>query len=504
MYGDVPNAGTESVTVQSNTVMRGTVDARVSATSPQMTDPTSMGVLLDHAQDLIVMLDESGTCTYANAAVERNLGWDPDELVGQNALDYVHPEEFEEVAATFQRTIESESFTDRFVEHRFRTADGSWVWLESRMSNLTDEQLEGYVVSSRDITERVEAQRDHEETTTRLREISAATGDVLWMFDGAWSELLFVNPAYEDVYGGTVEEVEARPQSFLETVHPDDVPAVRAAMERLSAGESVDMEYRVNPDTGYSRWTWVQAEPIFGDDGEVVRITGFARDVTDRRRRERQLRVMDNLLRHNLRNDLNVIQAHAELIGNGDADVATSTAVIQRTADGLLESAEKQRDLIAYLTEDVTPSGVDLAEVVARATETVGRRFPRATLETETPDSARVVALGEVEFAVVELLENAVRHAEGDTPVVTAVVTVTDDGVALTIEDDAPPIPAFESSVLTGDHEMTDIYHSTGLGLWLVYWVVELSDGRVEVERCEGGGNRVRVVLPLADGTRTA
>ena len=454
-----------------------------------------MGVLLDHAQDIVVLLDESGVFTYANAAVDRNLGWDPETLVGESAFGYVHREDFDDVARTFRRTIESDSFAERTVEHRFRTADGDWVWLESRMSNLTDEQLEGYVVSSRDITDRVAAQRGHEETATRLREISATTGDVLWMFTGDWSELLFVNPAYETVYGGSTEELERDPRSFLDTVHPDDVPAVKAAMERLSAGESLDMEYRVDPATDYGTWVWVQAQPIV-EDGEVVRITGFARDVTDRRRRERQLVVMDNLLRHNLRNDLNVVQAHAELIERGEADVSESTAVIRRTVSDLLASAEKQRDLIAYLTDDVAPGWVDLVELVERSAETSERRFPAATVETRTPETAPTVALGELEYAIVELVENGVRHAETETPVVNVSVSVEPAETTLTVTDEGPPIPAFEASVLTGDHEMTGIYHSTGLGLWLVYWVVELSGGRVEVDRSTSDGNCVRIHLP--------
>ena len=462
-----------------------------------MTRKTSLSALLDYAQDNIVLLDDIGRCTYANAAVERSLGWDPEELVGEQALEFIHPEDYDEVAATFQQTIESESFTERTVEHRFRAADDSWVWLESRMSNLTDDQLEGYVVSSRDITDRIEAQRDREETATRLREISAMAGDVLWLFDGDWSELLFVNPAYEELYGGTVAELEADPESFLDTIHPDDVPAVEAAMERLSAGESVDMEYRVNPDTGYSTWAWVQAEPIV-HDGEVVRITGFARDVTDRRRRERQLRVMDNLLRHNLRNDLNVIRGHAELIDRDRTDVETSTAVIRRTADDLLESAEKQRDLIAYLTEDVTPSRVDLAAVAERTVAAVDGRFPDATVDVRTPDAAPARTLDEVEFAMTELVENAVRHANGD-PEVRVTVSSGTDRRTVTVEDRCPPIPEFEASVLTGDHEMSDIYHSTGLGLWLVYWVVELSGGDVEVSTSPDGGNRVVIRLPAAE-----
>ena len=56
-----------------------------------------------------------------------------------------------------------------------------------------------------------------------------------------------------------------------------------------------------------------------------------------------------------------------------------------------------------------------------------------------------------------------------------------------------------EASVLTGDHEMDALYHSSGLGFWLIYWVIELSEGSIAVEAREDGGNRIRVTLPKRD-----
>ncbi len=335
-----------------------------------MDAPDLTGVLLDHTQDKIVLLDRSGAFTYANDATERILGFAPEELLGENAFEYVHSNDRQMVRRAFDRTIERDSFTETTVEYRHRTKDGSWVWLESRMSNLTDSALDGYVVSSRDVTDRVHAEEERRQTAERLEEIASVSGDVLWMFDADWSEVLFVNPAYEAVYGRPADEVEASPESFLEAIHPDDLPRVQDAMECLSAGQSVDMEYRVNPEENYNRWVWVQAEPIVAD-GEVVRITGFARDVTDRRRRERQLYVMDNLLRHNLRNDLNVIMGVAELIEDDAPETAERTAVIRRTGEALLESAEKGREIIDLVTKRARRERVDLPSLVEDALDTI-------------------------------------------------------------------------------------------------------------------------------------
>jgi PAS domain S-box-containing protein len=460
-----------------------------------------MGVLIEYSRDKIALLDEQGRFTYANSALERLTGHEPASLVGDSAFEYVHPDDVPDVKAAFEGTIASERPAETTVEYRFRAADGSWVWFESRMSNATNEQLDGYVVSSRDVTDQVVAQREREEVTDRLREISAATGDVLWLFSGDWSELLFVNPAYEELYGQPVERLENDPEAFFETIHSQDRPAVREAMDRVSAGESTDMEYRVGhgDDGDGELWIWAQAEPIL-EDGEVVRIAGFSRDVTQRHRRERQLYVMDNLLRHNLRNDLTVILGNAQIIEEQVLEVADRTAVIRRTGEGLLETAEKEREVIEVLTGDATPGPVVVPEAVADAARVVRERYPEAVIDVSTPEEparATAHALDELRAVVVELLENSIRHSRGDRPVAEVAVAVSPDGetVALVVADEAPAIPDAEAAVLRGDHEMDDIYHSSGLGLWLVYWVVELSDGDLFVSP-DDGANTVRIELP--------
>ena len=142
-------------------------------------------------------------------------------------------------------------------------------------------------------------QRAAERTERHVRELMENTPDVRWMFTADWSELLFINTSYEEIYGGTVTELEADPSSFLDTVHPEDRDHVGAAMDRLSNGEPVRVEYRVDPRTDYSRWIEVRGRPI-REDGEVCRVVGYSREVTERMRREQELRETRRLLTESL------------------------------------------------------------------------------------------------------------------------------------------------------------------------------------------------------------
>ncbi|MFB6156500.1 MAG: PAS domain S-box protein [Haloferacaceae archaeon] len=132
---------------------------------------------------------------------------------------------------------------------------------------------------------------NRERTVDRERWLAeiVGTADVsLYLYTADWEELLFVNAAYKDVWGRSIADLYERPHDFLDAVHPDDRKRVEGAMERASAGESVDVEFRIHVE-GDRRWLAARAEPVRDDAGEVVRIAGFVSDVTERKRRQRAL-----------------------------------------------------------------------------------------------------------------------------------------------------------------------------------------------------------------------
>ena len=131
------------------------------------------------------------------------------------------------------------------------------------------------------------ASRAAERAQRRLRELAGNANDVLWIYDGEWEKPIFVNSAYEDIWGQSRESLHEDPTRFLDAVHPGDRERVEAAVERAANGESLDLEFRVRPAEDSERWVWVQAEPIVAGD-DVERIVGFTRDITERRERERE------------------------------------------------------------------------------------------------------------------------------------------------------------------------------------------------------------------------
>ncbi|MFP8957338.1 ATP-binding protein [Natrialbaceae archaeon A-CW3] len=129
----------------------------------------------------------------------------------------------------------------------------------------------------------------------QMQELADRSNDVVWMYSADWSDLFFVNAAVEPIFGLTPSQLHADPTRFLDAVHPDDREQVERTMNRLSAGEPAEIEFRVNETEEYRRWVWVQAEPILDQNDAVDRVAGFVRDVTDRKERERTLQALNEV-----------------------------------------------------------------------------------------------------------------------------------------------------------------------------------------------------------------
>ena len=137
--------------------------------------------LIHNATDIITILGPDGTIRYQSPPFERILGYGRDELIGRNAFDFVHPEDRAATWATYDEAVADATLVPT-VEFRFRHADGSWRWLESTGTNLfSDPFVGGFVVNSRDITERKQAETNLRAALDAAQAAHRATSQFLAM-----------------------------------------------------------------------------------------------------------------------------------------------------------------------------------------------------------------------------------------------------------------------------------------------------------------------------------
>lgn len=108
--------------------------------------------LIENSLDIISVLDRDGTVLYESQSVKKLLGYDPGEMIGENAFDFVHPEDLQRVKGKFRLVIENPLVAES-VEFRVRHMDGSWRILEAVGKSIPGHPMEGVIVNSRDITD---------------------------------------------------------------------------------------------------------------------------------------------------------------------------------------------------------------------------------------------------------------------------------------------------------------------------------------------------------------
>jgi PAS domain S-box-containing protein len=131
--------------------------------------------LVQNSSDIIVIIDEAGNFKDVSENVSSVLGFDPQFLLNKNAFDYIHPEDSGEVLSELTRVIQN-SPEAKGVSHRFKKSDGEWIWLESKgINHLSNSFINGLVINSRDITDRMSLQKQlSEEHLNKQREITRA------------------------------------------------------------------------------------------------------------------------------------------------------------------------------------------------------------------------------------------------------------------------------------------------------------------------------------------
>ncbi len=120
-------------------------------------------------------------------------------------------------------------------------------------------------------------------TVRRFRELVETVDSVFWIYDPTSGRLDYISPAFEPLWGRSVEAVLADSRVLLEAIHPDDAHLMHEAMERERRGERTVIEFRVVRPDGSVRWVQDSAFPILDDQGHVQRVAGLVTDITARR-----------------------------------------------------------------------------------------------------------------------------------------------------------------------------------------------------------------------------
>ena len=312
---------------------------------------------------------------------------------------------------------------------------------------------------------------------------------------------------------GLVDILEADSKDYFDDIAPSDLylnPDRRQEFsERLlseGAVEGVELQF----ETAAGNLIWVEVSGIVTeDDGEPVFELAM-KDISARKERDQQLSVLNRVLRHNLRNAINVIEGNAALLGDAVEEKRLQASVegIERRVKNLKQLSEKAVTVRSVFDEGRCIDTVcDVGELLDTVATEFENRHSAASLTVGEFDTLYVRADIRLKLALNELVSNAIVHNDQQNPSVTMTATPAkedreEEWVDIVIADNGPGIPTQERNTIeTGDE--TPLQHGTGLGLWLVYWAISLLGGDVRIDQ-SSSGTRVTLTLLRADADSPA
>ena len=447
---------------------------------------------VESAGHAIYITDPDGVIEYVNPAFEEITGYERAAVVGETPR-VLASETMQD--GYFDRLLETlRSGEVHREEVRNRRKNGETYAAVQTIAPVTDgDDIHAFVAIHDDITERKERERA---LTRREQAIGAApVGVAITDPDRPDNPMVYVNDAFVAMTGYPREEVVGRNCRFLQgdRTDPQAVAKLRAAIDNA---EPVSVDLRNYRQDGTEFWNHLEIAPVTNDAGEVINYVGFQQDVTERKQRQEQIATLDRVLRHNLRNDINLVRGHAEMIASeASGSVADSASKIIEMSDQLLGLADKERQITELLLGTPTYDRIDLRDRIRQVAAAVESEHPDASVVVECPQAVTAEVTTEFEQAIEELVINAIVHDDSPSPEVTVGVSGSDEAVRIDVADTGPPIPEMERNVLTDETEQTPLYHGDGLGLWLVNVIVTRSGGSLSVTENAPSGNVVRIEL---------
>ncbi|MGE5416011.1 MAG: PAS domain S-box protein [Acidobacteriota bacterium] len=245
--------------------------------------------ITDNMLDMIVEIDAENRYIYASPSHKDTLGFEPQQLIGRSILELIHPDDQERSAAFLQEAVET--ITPKRFEFRCRHADGHYVWLECGGQPLVNEfgEFSGGILGVHDITERKKAELALRESEERFRDLFENANDYIYIHD-LKGNFTNINNAAERMFGYTKEE--ALSMNYKKIIAPEYLTLVEQIITHdVKNGITPNYEIEVLAKNGYRIPVELRARLIISN-GRPVAVQGIARDISERKRVEDQLRYL--------------------------------------------------------------------------------------------------------------------------------------------------------------------------------------------------------------------
>ena len=435
---------------------------------------------------------------YVNDGFCEMTGYPRDEVLGQNCRFLQGESTREEPVAQMRAAIDAEEPVT--VELRNYRKEGTMFWNRVTVAPVRSKSgsVTNYLGYQEDVTEKKRFEQD-----LTLFKQQAESSDKAILITDSDETIQYVNPAFEQMTGYTASEANGRHPRMLQSGQQDD--AFYADMwEQLTADEVWEGELTNQTKQGEIFEVKQKIIPVTDIHGNLTQFVAIQEDISEKRLTRQALDVLNRVVRHNLRNSLNVIDGHAELLESGEMDAESQQASIEAIRNQatslhkIAATTDKIRGIYHMTDHDGTWNRLDIGALVDAYQTQYADAAITAPIDSDEMIHVRNVDL--FEQALDEAVENAAKHSNESPPevAITADRDSDPDYVYVSVADNGPGIPETEQNVIKSGEE-TPLQHSLGIGLWMMKWVITTLGGKLTIADNEPRGSVVTFQLPSVD-----
>jgi PAS domain S-box-containing protein len=246
--------------------------------------------IVEDLPDLICRYRPDTTITFVNEAYAKYFGKSVEDLIGTSFLELIPSDSHKYV----RDKIASLNMDSPVVamEHEVVSPDGQIKWQRWRDRALFNERGEITEIQAigQDITEQKEMEEAVRSSEEKFRQMAENIREVFWLFDCNEQKVIYVSPAYTEIWGRSVQDLYDRYDEWANSIHPDDIDFAKESFEQVvNTGAAEERKYRIVRPDGSVRWVSDKAYAIYDENGEVYRIAGTAEDITTRKTAEEKV-----------------------------------------------------------------------------------------------------------------------------------------------------------------------------------------------------------------------
>jgi PAS domain S-box-containing protein len=508
--------------------MEGEIAQRKSTEEALRESEKKFRLLAENSTDLISRHDLESRYLYVSPACRTLLGCEPGEIIGRSAYDFILSDDLEKVREHHKNHLATKSAPP--ISFRVRRHDGSVIWFESE-SRIVEDPVTGgleILVSSRDVTARVRAEEAVRESEKMFKTLVHQSTDPIYLIQN--NRLVFVNKAWEEMFGYTAEEAKGSGFDLLQIVAPESRSHVEDRLRLYAGGGPVAKRYEmagtrrdgshIDLDVSVAIVTW-QGKPA---------VQGIYRDITERKRHEESTRhrqkteslgVLAGGIAHDFNNLLQSMIGQTSLALRKLAPENPAHENILKAERAAERAAELTRQLLAYSgrgTFNVRP--LDLNKLIHENLRFLELAIPKdVALELELADDLPLIKAdaGQMQQVVMNLIINAseaIGLRPGRIHIRTGATTISaghldewnvpkervsaGNYVRLEVADNGSGM----SQAVLGkifDPFFTTKVTGRGLGLSAVVGIVQGHHGAMRVESEEDRGTTFSLVFPVSE-----